>query len=148
MGAAKQTENQGIAGLEAAGDSIDISTFEQVLEMDDDDDVRDFSKSIVYDFCKQAESTFEKMDISLAARDLAQLSSLGHFLKGSSATLGLNKVRNSCEKIQNLGAGKDEKGNEELTDEDESLKQIGTSIDEARTEFSEVEKVLRKFYGE
>lgn len=46
-------------------DSIDQSTFEQILEMDDDDTDRDFSKGIVYGFFEQAESTFEKMEKAL-----------------------------------------------------------------------------------
>lgn len=40
---------------------IEIPTFQQILEMDDDEDERDFSKSIVYDFFDQAENTFEQM---------------------------------------------------------------------------------------
>jgi osomolarity two-component system phosphorelay intermediate protein YPD1 len=50
--------------LPDAGDSIDAATFEQILEMDDDDD-RDFSRSIVFDFFTQAESTFDKMNSCL-----------------------------------------------------------------------------------
>jgi osomolarity two-component system phosphorelay intermediate protein YPD1 len=50
--------------IPGAKDSIDEDTFEQILEMDDDDD-REFSKSIVYDFFTQAQSTFEKMDANL-----------------------------------------------------------------------------------
>ena len=46
-------------------DSIDESTFEQILEMDDDDDEREFSKGIVYGFFEQAESTFDKMEQAL-----------------------------------------------------------------------------------
>lgn len=38
-----------------------MPTFDQILQMDDDDD-RDFSKEIVYGFFDQAESTFVKMD--------------------------------------------------------------------------------------
>lgn len=34
---------------------------------------------------------------------LETLSSLGHFLKGSSATLGFNKIRDSCQIIQQYG---------------------------------------------
>ena len=52
-------------GLPDCGDSIDQLTFEQILEMDDDEDEREFSKSIVYGFFEQAEATFEKMDMSL-----------------------------------------------------------------------------------
>ena len=33
--------------------------------MDDDPNVRDFSKEIVYDFFKQAENTFPEMDDDL-----------------------------------------------------------------------------------
>ena len=43
---------------------IDAGTFEQILEMDDDDD-RDFSKGIVYGFFDQAEATFKKMEKAL-----------------------------------------------------------------------------------
>jgi osomolarity two-component system phosphorelay intermediate protein YPD1 len=51
--------------IPGAKDQIDAATFEQILEMDDDEDERDFSKSIVYDFFSQAVSTFEKMETSL-----------------------------------------------------------------------------------
>ena len=37
-------------------------TFAQILEMDDDEEERDFSKSIVYGFFDQAKSTFENME--------------------------------------------------------------------------------------
>jgi osomolarity two-component system phosphorelay intermediate protein YPD1 len=42
-------------------DTIDTATFEQILEMDDDD-TREFSRSIVYGYFDQAESTFRKME--------------------------------------------------------------------------------------
>jgi len=47
------------------GDSIDALTFEQILEMDDDEDDREFSRSIVFGFFEQAEQTFKKMDDAL-----------------------------------------------------------------------------------
>lgn len=37
---------------------------------------------------------------SSKAKNLTELSHLGHFLKGSSATLGFTKVKDECEKIQ------------------------------------------------
>ena len=46
-------------------DCIDQLTFEQILEMDDDDDEMDFSKGIVFGFFDQAEATFEKMEKAL-----------------------------------------------------------------------------------
>lgn len=136
-----------IMSIPGAKDSIDEATFEQILEMDDDEDEREFSKSIVYDFFTQAESTFDKMDSNLEKKDLKTLSELGHFLKGSSATLGLNKVKDSCEKIQNYGQKMDEKGDKEITEE-EALKKLATTIKQAKQEFHDVEKVLKKFYND
>jgi len=56
-----QSEN-GSTGLPDCGDAIDPLTFEQILEMDDDEEEREFSKSIVYGFFDQAEVTFKDMD--------------------------------------------------------------------------------------
>jgi len=132
--------------LSEASDEIDRTTFEQILEMDDDENEREFSRSIVFDFFEQAETTFKKMDSCFAEKDLPQLSALGHFLKGSSATLGLTRVKDSCEKIQHFGARKDETGQLDEDDDELSLKRLGETITAAKQEFQDVEKVLRKFY--
>lgn len=134
-----------IMEIPGAKDKIDPATFEQILEMDDDEEERDFSKSIVYDFFSQAESTFDKMDVSLEEKNLQTLSELGHFLKGSSATLGLTKVQESCEKIQHYGHKKDETGTKDITEE-EGLTKLKDTIEQAKTEFHDVEKVLKTFY--
>ena len=55
----------GSTGFPDLGDSIDQVTFEQILEMDDDEDEREFSRSIVYGFFEQAETTFKKMETAL-----------------------------------------------------------------------------------
>lgn len=128
------------------GDSIDASTFEQILEMDDDEEEREFSKSIVYDFFTQAERTFSEMHTFIEKKDLAQLSASGHFLKGSSATLGLTKVKDSCEKIQHFGARKDETGNHEELDDEKSLANCKKTVEQAQKEFKEAEALLRRFY--
>jgi len=80
-------------------------------------------------------------------RDLAELSSLGHFLKGSSATLGLTKVKESCEKIQHYGQQKDEAGTTDEPDEDLCLSRIKAILVVVKEEYAEVEKVLKKFYA-
>lgn len=80
-------------------------------------------------------------------KDLATLSSLGHFLKGSSATLGLTKVKDSCEKIQHYGQKKDDEGTEDEPDEDKCLERIKDTLVTVKEEYAEVEKVLKKFYG-
>ena len=83
---------------------------------------------------------------SSESRDLNQLSQLGHFLKGSSATLGLTKVKDSCEKIQHFGAKKDETGTNDVDDDDECLKSLKEEIKITKKEFVVVEKQLKKFY--
>ncbi|KAL7267018.1 Phosphorelay intermediate protein [Rhizina undulata] len=127
-------------------DIIDSPTFEQILEMDDDEEERDFSRAIVFGFFEQAETTFGQMESMIESKDLAQLSSLGHFLKGSSATLGLSKVKDSCEKIQHFGAKKDETGTIDVPDEETCLKRINETLKSMKSEYKEVELVLKKFY--
>ena len=81
------------------------------------------------------------------AKDLEQLASLGHFLKGSSATLGLTKVKDSCEKIQHYGQKKDEDGTTDCLDEEKCLKRIKDTIETVKEDYAEVEKILRRFYA-
>lgn len=45
------------------GDHVDINTFSQILEMDEDD--HDFSMPLVLNFFEQATETFQKMDDAL-----------------------------------------------------------------------------------
>ncbi|KAL8696125.1 MAG: hypothetical protein Q9201_007811 [Fulgogasparrea decipioides] len=128
------------------GDNIDQMTFEQILEMDDDEAEREFSRSIVFGFFEQAENTFKNMDASVEKKDLAQLSALGHFLKGSSATLGLTKVKDSCEKIQHFGASKDETGTNDVPDKELSLERIKKTMGSLKRDYTEAETILKRFY--
>lgn len=80
------------------------------------------------------------------SKDLNQLSALGHFLKGSSATLGLTKVKDSCEKIQHYGANKNDTGDRDEPDDEKCLSNCKKTIEQAKAEFKEVEKILRRFY--
>lgn len=77
-----------------------------------------------------------------------ELSQLGHFLKGSSATLGLTKVKDACEKIQHYGAKKDESGTVDEPDDAKSLGRIKKTIAEVREAYEEVTELLKRFYGE
>lgn len=77
---------------------------------------------------------------------MSQLSALGHFLKGSSATLGIYKVRDSCEKIQHLGALKDETGIEEVS-EDVALEKIKEILVHMKKDYEEARVWLKAFYG-
>lgn len=70
--------------------------------MDDDDP--NFSKSLITQYFDQVVQTFKSMEVQLhTTKDLKELDSLGHFLKGSSAALGLQRIAWVCERIQNLG---------------------------------------------
>lgn len=124
---------------------IDPQTFGQILEMDDDME-RGFSRTIVYEFFKQAETTFDQMEDKIKIQDLPSLSSLGHFLKGSSATLGLIKLKEACEKIQNLGAGKDATGLSVVVDKAQSLAEIDKTLKIMKSDFDQVTVFLRQFY--
>ncbi|KAK4087850.1 hypothetical protein Purlil1_7907 [Purpureocillium lilacinum] len=126
------------------GDGVDMSTFNQILEMDEPGD-QDFSSSIVFGFFDQAQETFESMDKALKDEDLEKLSQLGHFLKGSSATLGLVKVRDGCEKIQRFGKNENEDGTEE-PDSELCLKRIKQALKAVKADYEVVEKALRKYY--
>jgi len=129
------------------GDEVEKSTFEQILEMDEEDD-RDFSKSIVFGFLEQAEQTFSKMDAALKKKDLPELSSLGHFLKGSSATLGFTKVKDECEKIQHYGHKKNATGEEDEPDEEKCLSMIGSSIARAKKAYTIINELMKQFYAD
>lgn len=130
------------------GDDVDILTFEQILEMDEgeDDGGHEFSKSIVFGFLEQAEQTFQKMDTAIETKNLDELSSLGHFLKGSSATLGFNKVKDECEKIQHYGHHKDETGTVDEPDEAKLLGLIEKSVKQAKNAYKNVEKLMNDYY--
>lgn len=125
-------------------DVLDMTTFEQILEMDEPDD-DEFSSSIVIGFLDQAEETFVQMDAALAAKQLEELSSLGHFLKGSSATLGLVKIRDGCENIQRYGKKENTDGSP-LPDEEKCLRLIDETIKQVKEDYRHATLVLREHY--
>lgn len=126
------------------GDDIDNETFGQVYAMDEDDD-HEFSLEIVTEFFEQADDTFTKMDAALDEEDLEELSNLGHYLKGSSATLGLVKVKDSCEKIQRYGKMEELDGSPQ-PDEQLCLNRIKKAIEQVKVEYKRVERTLKEFY--
>jgi len=128
----------------ATADVIDMDTFGQILEMDDDD--HDFSKSIIETYFGQAGSTFVEMATALETRDLKKLSSLGHFLKGSSAALGVRKMQISCERMQHYGQLRDEERRIDLSEEN-ALAKIKALVDTLKVDYAEAEQCLKAFYG-
>jgi osomolarity two-component system, phosphorelay intermediate protein YPD1 len=76
-------------------------------------------------------------------KNLSELSSLGHFLKGSSAALGVFKVQLSCEHIQHYGHLKE--GTNTIT-EAEAIVKITNTLARTRDEFAEAKRELESIY--
>ncbi|AEO61930.1 hypothetical protein MYCTH_2097810 [Thermothelomyces thermophilus ATCC 42464] len=127
------------------GDHVDKAIFSQILEMDADEDDRDFSAPLVMNFFEQASETFEKMQIALDESNLDELSKLGHFLKGSSATLGFNKIRDNCQIIQQYGHKLTVEGEKE-SDEKVCLEKIADALKKARVDTETLSKKMDEFF--
>ncbi|KAL7279695.1 hypothetical protein ACG7TL_006102 [Trametes sanguinea] len=125
---------------------IDLDTFNQILDLDEDD-THDFSLGMTEAYFTQARTTFVDMDKAFEKKDLAKLSSLGHFLKGSSAALGVSAVQATCEHIQHYGALRDEENGVDLTEED-ALAKIGPLLKRVKREYEVAEKWLRDWYAQ
>ncbi|KAI7946893.1 hypothetical protein MJO29_011420, partial [Puccinia striiformis f. sp. tritici] len=128
------------------GPLVDMETFGQLLEMDDDEE-HSFSKSLTWDYFEQAVTTFKEMDAAVLGGDLITLSRKGHFLKGSSAALGLNKVKASCEKMQHYGNKKKANGEGTLT-ESEAMDHCKLLLRQLKEEQKFSKAWLERFYAE
>lgn len=141
---------------------IDMEVFQQILELDDGDD-REFSRGMVKDYLEQAQTTIKLMDESLCAglslqsnsdvspalsakHELTQLGKHGHFLKGSSAALGVVRVQEICEKIQHLGnrMDPDKEPEAKITAED-AFARIKPLLARLKEEHAAASKCLKKF---
>ncbi|KAF8507369.1 histidine-phosphotransfer domain HPT domain-containing protein [Hysterangium stoloniferum] len=126
-------------------DIIEMEMLDQNLELDDEGGDHEFSKSIVWAYFDQAVKTFTEMDEAFAAKDLKELSELGHFLKGSSAALGVRKVQASCERIQHYGLLRDDEA-DEILEYEEALVKIEGTLESVKSEYAEAEKWLKAYY--
>ncbi|PWI65218.1 hypothetical protein PCL_07268 [Purpureocillium lilacinum] len=125
------------------GDGVDMSTFKGILELDDPGDC-EFSSSIISIFLAQARDTFESMNVALEAKELENLSQLAHFLRGSSATLGLVKIYDGCERIQ-LCVRAEKERSAELHSKI-CLNNIIQAVEMVKEQYQMVETVLRTYY--
>jgi len=132
-------------------DAIDREVFDQILELDEEGEEGElFSKDMVDAYFEQAEKTFNDMDIALGVKNLQTLSSLGHFLKGSSAALGLTKVQLSCEHIQHYGHMKEftRDGATVVIPEADAIVKITKTLARAREEYAEAKIWLDEFFAD
>lgn len=81
-----------------------------------------------------------------AHNEFGELSQLGHFLKGSSATLGLTKVKDACEKIQHCKEDLPDEKDE--TERNKAIDGIKKTLREVQVDYGEVANILRRFFGE
>lgn len=146
-----------------------METFHQILELDEDGD-HEFSHAMTEEYFEQAEETFRKLDKNLwvsifncsllnvtffllvvpmcsKSANLKELSALGHFLKGSSAAIGLEKVQASCEKIQCYGLKRDEEAKKDLEAGD-ALDKIQKQLVQLKAEYAEAKKSLKDWFRE
>ncbi|KAJ1964005.1 Phosphorelay intermediate protein [Dipsacomyces acuminosporus] len=122
---------------------LDLEAFDQLISMDEDDD--EFSQQIVFNYFEQAESTFDQMDKAILTRNLPKLSELGHFLKGSSASIGIKHVRECCMHIQHLGNLQQADG-EGTIDAETALKEIIKELKTGKQEYKKAKEFLEFFY--
>ena len=78
---------------------------------------------------------------------MSELSTLGHFFKGSSAAFGLERVQASCEKIQYYGLKRDEVAGMDLKPE-EALDRIKNRLVQLREEYAEAKQTLEDWFRE
>lgn len=105
-----------------------------------------FALAIARPYCFLYERKRESNErLCSAAKQLEELSSLGHFLKGSSATLGLVKIRDGCENIQRYGKKENTDGSP-LPDEEKCLKLIDETLKKVKEDYRHATIVLREHY--
>ena len=78
-------------------------------------------------------------------KNLKDLSDLGHFLKGSSAALGLERVQATCERIQHAGKLRDETVGTVLS-EKQALELISAMLEKVKEYYPEARNALDKFF--
>lgn len=93
------------------------------------------------------ESTLHPISLYSSRKDLSKLSSLGHFLKGSSAALGIIKVQASCEKMQHYGNLRDEEAGADL-DDAEALKRIDALLLKCKKDYKAAKNWMVKMYDD
>ncbi|GAA5845206.1 hypothetical protein JCM9279_004801 [Rhodotorula babjevae] len=139
-------EDEADVGPAGTGSVVDMDVFGQLLEIDDDEE-HEFSKTLAFDYITQADATFQEIEEALASKDLDALSRKGHFLKGSSAALGLQRVQHSCEAMQHFGKKRDAHGEGPEVSDDEALARCRALLVRLKKEQEEARTWLEEFFA-
>ncbi|CUM52852.1 uncharacterized protein AC631_02841 [Debaryomyces fabryi] len=130
---------------------IEWSVFSELVAMDEDEE--GFSKSLFQTFVDQVLETFTEIDENLKTKNFDKISGLGHYLKGSAAALGLEKISTQCERIQNYGhkVNFDNfklKDNNDQKDDEFWIKLIEDALNKARDGFAKSRKALNNYFDD
>lgn len=82
------------------GDGINWEIVEQLMELDEDDGMYEFTNRILQDYFTQMEEKMPEIHNLVVNRRYEDAAHLGHFLKGSSAAIGAECISDICDKIQ------------------------------------------------
>lgn len=118
---------------------IDWAVFSQILEMDEDAVVHEFSRNLLQNYFDQAHQTFKNMEEALAKANARRLADLALQLQGSSAALGFTSVTAVCEAIHVLS--------NKATDEASSIDEIRELYFQVRHSYSDTRFLLVEFFG-
>lgn len=126
---------------------ISADLFDNVLMLDVQRNDHNDSYGVIKTFLQQVDETIVEFDQLFNQKKMEDLSRRGHFLKGSSATLGIKKIRLDCEKIQHYASYKDLDGTRALTSpEAESM--LETVLSELKDHWAEARRHLQYLYAE
>lgn len=130
---------------------IEWSVFSELVAMDEDEE--GFSKSLFQTFVDQVLETFKEIDENLKTKNFDKISALGHYLKGSAAALGLEKISSQCERIQNYGHkvnfdNFELKDKKDPKDDDFWIELIEDALNKARDWFSKSRKALNNYFDD
>ncbi|KAF9281704.1 hypothetical protein BGZ68_006463 [Mortierella alpina] len=135
-------EAETLGAEEYADEVIDSRVFEQLLGLDED---IEFVKTVIKEYFEQAKQKIGEMQEAIPKKDFAKLLELGHFLKGSSAAVGIIKMKASCGRLQHYGSRLDAEGHNPITDE-EALKLTEALLIQMQAENEEARNYLKRVY--
>jgi HPt (histidine-containing phosphotransfer) domain-containing protein len=133
--------------LDRATDMVDQDVFLQLLELDEEGET-EFLEGIAADWFEDAQKTLKTMDEHLKEKNLDEFSKRAHYLKGSSAQLGMKKLSATCAKLQHYGEQWDDEKDESRKanlSEDEALALIPPMFKRAKKEYKAAEAWLRRY---
>lgn len=129
---------------------VDWQVFSELVAMDEDEE--GFCQGLFQTFVDQFKDTFKEIDENIKVKDLNKLSSLGHYLKGSAAALGLTTIAEQCERMQNYGHRNNFdnykiKGLKE-SDDEFWIKLIEDTMEKAKDGFQKSKAALNSYFDD